>query len=503
MLVAGCVSIALAIFVIISRLIENEEMLFSVTLLLQILPWVGGAAGLWLLTWGWLRRVRLFDAALRADETLGLKERLSSALQIRNPTNEPELAVLEDAARAAQAIRPRRAFRMQLQKEMWWALGPTAVLAVAWFFLPPMDLLAKHEEQGHDHAVEIEARQETARRLQELANEISEATELRKPAMVEQVERELKSLAKQITDAKLSNEQAMAKMANMKDKLNVRRKELEKRLAMPGNLQAGGQGKFTRDAAKAIKQGNFAKAAKLLEELKDKLQRGALSKEERASVQRELKMLAGKLDEGSPLAAALAKAGQELEAGNFNVALAELESSIDELENLEFMLAELELLESLDYDLDARNLALNGKPGICEECGEFGMLIAGVCSECGQTGAWRPGDSREQGSGMGGAGIGKGGIAEKEEGDVGFRKSRIKGDMRPGKIIAKMKMPGKQAPGEITTEYESLRMEYAQRAEDTIQHEMLPLEDRSLVRNYFDAISVGETKSDASDSTQP
>ncbi|MCH8745397.1 MAG: hypothetical protein IIB31_07100 [Chloroflexi bacterium] len=65
----------------------------------------------------------------------------------------------------------------------------------------------------------------------------------------------------------------MAKMTDMKDKLSQRRQELEKRLAMPGNLQAGGQGKFTRDAAKAIKQGNFAKAAKLLEELNVKVLR--------------------------------------------------------------------------------------------------------------------------------------------------------------------------------------------------------------------------------------
>ena len=64
-----------------------------------------------------------------------------------------------------------------------------------------------------------------------------------------------------------------------------------------------------------------------------------------------------------------------------------------------------------------------------------------------------------------------------------------------------MKVPGSQAPGEVTVAYEELRLEYAQKAEDTISKDVLPLEHRARVRQYFDAIKghLDEPESDASE----
>jgi len=148
--------------------------------------------------------------------------------------------------------------------------------------------------------------------------------------------------------------------------------------------------------------------------------------------------------------------------------------------------------------MDGRKAALCSKPGKCGKCGGT-CLGDGLCSSCSGIGSWRPGSNRGRGAGSGGGGIGSGAVRPGEEGAVGFQKRRIKGQMTPGKIIARLKVPGQQTPGEISTDFETLRVEYAQQAEDTIQNDPMPLEMRSFIRDYYDAIEY----SDGAEETTP
>ena len=100
---------------------------------------------------------------------------------------------------------------------------------------------------------------------------------------------------------------------------------------------------------------------------------------------------------------------------------------------------------------------------------------------------------------MGRAGIGRGGIAGVEEGQIGFEKTKVKGQLTPGQIIAKFKVPGTQLPGDIVTEYETLRMQYEQQAEDTIKNEIMPLQYRSLIREWYDVLKYGDAGESASE----
>jgi hypothetical protein len=167
--------------------------------------------------------------------------------------------------------------------------------------------------------------------------------------------------------------------------------------------------------------------------------------------------------------------------------------------DMEATLAELKALEEMKYDMDANAQAMAEKPGFCKSCGNA-VIAKSECERCAAgVSSWKPGDSRKFGDGMGGPGIGRGAVAQKEEGDVAFEKKRIKGDLTAGKIIARMKVDGDQSVGEITTSYEDLRLEYSQKAEDTIRNEVMPLEHKALIRNYFDAIKRGKDASDDHD----
>lgn len=483
---AGALAL-LALFVLAGRLVPLPLGLRTVA------PWVGGSAAAWLAVWCWLGRVRLMEAALRADEALGLKERLSTTLYLRNPRGEAEQAVLEDAAQWAARIRPAAAFRLSLGRELRLAALPAALLPLLWFFMPQMNLLARPKEETRKQAEVIQVRQETVKELEKLAEEAATKSELREPALSQQVKREMAALAKKLAEQKLTGDQALAKTEDLKQKLERRRAELEKALKMPGNLESKGEGRQTGEMARQMQKGNFAMAAKRLEELKKKIQNNQLTAQEKAELQKELKALAAKLGKDSPLGEAMAQAAQKMEAGQMNAALAELEQAGGQMMDMEAMVKELESMQGSEYDLEAFKAAMAGK-GALDKCGECGgEMKDGECQSCGK-GPWKPGDERKHGSGMGGPGIGEGQVADKTETPTGFEKKRVKGDIAPGRIIAKMKVPGQQDPGQAKIQYESLRVEYAQQAEDTIQKEAMPLELKSFVREYYDAIKYEDNK---------
>jgi hypothetical protein len=103
-------------------------------------------------------------------------------------------------------------------------------------------------------------------------------------------------------------------------------------------------------------------------------------------------------------------------------------------------------------------------------------------------GKWGEGEANEFGAGMGGPGMGRGSRARSNPTQTAFERSRIKGDLTQGEIIARMKVPGTQGPGKATVAYEEMRTLYEQKAEDTVQNETMPLEHKTLIRDYFEAI---------------
>jgi hypothetical protein len=333
--------------------------------------WVAAGGGALLLAWSILRPVRLFDAALRTDAQLGLKERLSSALLIRVPRTEPEQAVVRDATEHAARIEPERVFRADLGKDVHWGAAALTAIFLVWWFMPQFDLLARkqrEEERKRVQAVAVETKKEAARRLEDLAREIEQTSELRKPAVAGQLQKDLEALARKLEEEKIPPERALANVTRMQDRLAARKAEIEKRLAMPSAVQTKGLGKHMQDIDKALKQGNFRKAAQLLNDLKTEMQGGTLSEQEKKGIQEELKMMAAQMGEDSRLSKALAEASAKMGEGQLNAALADLEDAADSMLDLEAMLKELEALESLEYDLDARNLALAGMPMLCDGC---------------------------------------------------------------------------------------------------------------------------------------
>ena len=328
------------------------------------------AAGLLvLIAWIAARPIRLLDAAVSADEALGLKERLSSALVLKTPQTDAERAVIRDAWDHASGIRPGRVFRGNLYAQTGRGLAPLLLLALVWWLMPQFNLLARKQEEQKKlaQAVAVKTQKEAARKLEILAKSIAESDQMRKSEMAGQLAKELDALARKLNEQKIAPERALAEVTRMQDRMEARRAEIEKQLAMPPDLTSKGAGRNTQAMQEALQKGNFKEAAKQLEDLKKKLQQEDLSDQQKQEVQKELQNLAKQLGQNSPLAKALSDATAKMDAGQFNEALANLEDAAGAALDMEALLKELKNLDSLKDDVDARKLALAAKE-LCEGC---------------------------------------------------------------------------------------------------------------------------------------
>jgi hypothetical protein len=189
------------------------------------------------------------------------------------------------------------------------------------------------------------------------------------------------------------------------------------------------------------------------------------------------------------LAQALQQASMNMSLGNLNAAGLDMQMAVGNLVGLGQMLQELQALQGMGYDMDARNAAL-----AAGNMGAFGQGM-GMGQGMGQgqgrgrgQGPWRPGPGNQYNQGSGGPGRGSGQVGLAES-DVAFDQSRVQGQMDQGAIVARFKVPQQEPiPGEALVQFESLRTTMEQQAEDTVRNERIPLEYRKLIEKYFDVI---------------
>ena len=87
---------------------------------------------------------------------------------------------------------------------------------------------------------------------------------------------------------------------------------------------------------------------------------------------------------------------------------------------------------------------------------------------------------------MRGPGIGRGGIAPVEPGDVAFDPTKIKGQARPGRVVGSYFMDGTHVKGEAKVEYQETVTVAAREAADAIDKEEIPRAYKDYVRDYFE-----------------
>lgn len=491
-----------------------------------------------------LGRLTLFHAAVEADGRLGLKERISSAILLRGARRPMEELLEADAVVAAQHIRPRRDFPFTPPRTLRWLPVPVFALVITALLLDQHNLLAGSQAPTPEERAELtlarEENQDEAQRLEELATLIEEtASSSSSPEHFAELRRELEQIAENLREADASRLEEVADLSNLADQAAQQREAAERRLEQTSGFAADPSAQRTAGLQQAMQEGDFERAREMLQELAQEIQQemasGEMTAEQLEQLADEIERMAEQMGENSETGQQLAQAAQAMrqaaqasrEAGQqqgqqgqansgqaagqaaqamaqANQAMQQAMSQMSEaMSDLADAQEQLAIAEALEQDLNAARASLARNPGErraqqCQACrsGE-GQCQGGTCRGQGnawrlsqRSGAWRAGETNRQGSGTGGPGQGRGGRPpESDGGDTAFRDEALSATHLPGVIIAEMEHhDGVQVEGESTVAVSDVFLTYEQRAEQTLETEVIPAGYRGIARDYFTAI---------------
>ena len=485
------------------------------------------------------------EAAIEADQALGLRDRLSIAVASRGSDDPFAQAAVADAERRAAdpALRAtlRRSLRPGTPQGWWWAI-PVIVVAVLVEALVPAiswtpSANAEESVAARDEANEALAELETAIREQpELESALGDSDLLGEDgedpfeALEDPQEIRLEAIRRMTAleerlESVLAGEDAAAAEA-MRDALS--------------ELDVPSEG-LAQELALAMRLGDYAKASEAIEAMRERFEKspeeGGLTDEERQALAQELEKLAEQFEklaaEQQSLDEALRAAGVDpAQAGELSPEdLERLKQALENASNLnESQRQELMKMAQAAQRSQSQSKAMseamkqmasqcqggqNAPEGRNSQSGEFGSNAQQMLSQMqsmqqmlqqaraaqsacrakarglGSQGFMRPGsgESDEPGPGMGGRGRGRGGVAPRTETETANEIVREAGVMREGDVIMRTLIEGEIEVGEASVPLERIERNLEASAPGAATEEdPVPPHLREAHRHYFGSL---------------
>lgn len=504
-------------------------------------------------------------AAIEVDRALGLRDRLSVAIESAGRQDLFARAACEDAERVARSPAHRRRIRTALEPrvpEGWWWPLPAWFAAIALALLLPE---LRGAPAAADAPAADAAREQAKESLEDLVAEIRE-----NEALAEALEGdgafELDEEAfEDLDDPEEIQLEAIRQVTALEERLESMLDSDDARAAQALRDQFAGlevpEDGPARDLALAMKMGDHAAAAEAIEALRERLAQGdaGMSEAERERLSEQLADLASQLEQDAAgrerLDDAMRAAGIDPQAAG--------ELSDEDLERLRQMAEQLEnLSESQRQELMEAARAAQNSQRNAQRLSEAMRRMAGQCSgdpngEFGQAqssegafgedaqrmlsdldrmqammrdaraaqgqcrgkarglgmqgqGFIRPGGSDAEGPGMGGRGRGRGGVAPRTETPTGSEIVRDASEIGAGDVIAREVFEGPLEVGEarIPLERFERRLEASDPAAAT-SDDPVPPHLRDAHRHYFGSLrklvrpQAGEGGGDAERGSAP
>ncbi len=517
-------SVALAVALV--AMLLPKLMFLNVEPVTWILSWLGGAAALALITNFWLTyvgRPTTVSAAAEIDRRFSLRERLSSALLLGPEDCESELgqALAADANRRADQIDVRDRFAWGVGRRLLIPAVPL-ILASALWFVP--NRAAPETTASNDSLTLTQIKNSTKPLIEQIKKKRLEAEQQGLTAAVDMFKKLEGELSKLEKDTKLDTKQSLAKLNDIKEQLDERRKELGSADSLKKNLQnlekfeAGPAEKL----ADALKQGDFEKAAESLEKLMEKINKGEMSQAELQQLQKQLEQLEKSMSEAAQaheqskqalkeqirqaeaagdtqkaaqlqrkleqaqaqdanmammqqMADALSQAQQSMKEGDMQAAQEALGEMASQLQQMNQSDAEL---QDLDQLMDS--LSQSKSQMACKQCSGAG------CSSCmGSMPGQIPGQGLGQGRGAG--------DRPEEETEADFFDSRIRDQMKQGETVYGGKVGGDNRKGTTQVEVQNAVLSALSEEPEPLDDTPLPKLQRDHTRDYFNSLRDGQT----------
>lgn len=468
-------------------------------LTLAILSGLTGLAAGILAAWLWPRPV--LEMARFWDRQLGLKERLSTAVEVElGRLAPPEWLVeqqLSDALQAARSVDASQAVPLRVHTADWLpvALTLAALLAAIWLPNPQQEILDQR-------AAVREAVQDQVEVLDALRDEIAAdpgLTQEDRQALMEVLDSTIESLERR----DLTPEEAMAALTEGQDRLRELAPEGSQSQvdALKAVAVRLGDSATTEHLAELLEQSDLEAAGAALQGLAEQV--GELTPEEQLELAEALADAAAELAGTNPkLAQDFAQAAEAIQQGNMDAASEALAEAAETVARTGEEAATVGAAQAA-----ADQMASSGQ-AIAQASGGNTSTAGGSESDSGDT---------EQGGAGGGAGSGEsdasgsGGEASSMDGggpaDGGMRDyepiyvpQRLGGDGGPevelpsgdnlGELVREL--PSDPEMGSSTVPYNQVYADYLDAANQALEDEQIPLSLRGYIRDYFSSLQPTE-----------
>ncbi|HDS30316.1 MAG TPA: hypothetical protein ENN67_04645, partial [Firmicutes bacterium] len=307
------------LFIALSKFVRIDFDLIRTAVSLII---ICGASGM---IAGLLKPLTTFDAAFACDIHLGLKERLTSAIEFRDAidTNPLIPALVADADRYSKLIKPSRDFPLRIPRELLYSIIFVA-MTIGLFFVPPWQYVIASEEKKAE-LDQIKAQAETVR---EIARELTINPNVERSDFAKEIADQLNELAADMELGTLTRREALERLNKIEEQIVKSQEESgynELRQQLYDMAKALVQSEEFAETAEALAYGDIDKAQSALEKLASDLENGRVPAENLGNLADALdqaaKSLAGNPDMADTMAAleaardALDEASRSLDGG--------------------------------------------------------------------------------------------------------------------------------------------------------------------------------------------
>ncbi len=463
-------------------------------------------------------RPTIADAATEVDRRFRLRERLSSALVAVPEDRETELgqAMLADAERKAASVDVRDQFTWGFSPKILLPVLPALVVGLL-IFLP--DRSAPEEVAGSKKVSLQQVKNSTDKLLEKIKTQRKKAEAKGLNAAVDMFKKLESDLADLRKDTKLDTKQAFAKLNNIKEQLEERRKELGDADALRknlGNLRKLEPGPVD-ELADAMKEGDFSKAEEALEQLMEKMSNGEMSEKDMSQMQKQLdqleKALSQAASEHEKAKQALQEQINQAEAAGDMQKASQLERKLEKMQMSDSSMAQMQQMadmlqqasqsmqegdmqeasESLDQlmqqlsEMNASDAELQDLDELMDSLSESKSEM--MQGQMGQMPGMLPGNGNGNGDGLG-EGQGSGDRPEDQD-DVDFYDSRQRERMRMGETVYGGKVGGANRKGVTRAEVQDAVLSSLSEEPEPLEDVPLPKMQREHTREYFNTVRDG------------
>jgi hypothetical protein len=500
------IALALAVAARLAPLISLPRLIA-----ISILAASSGAGVALAIPWARGARRSTLSWAREFDRRLGLKERLSTALEARagtlNVSNDTIRRLQSaDALDRASGVDARRALPLRVSRRDAAIAGLIGLgLALALALPNPQQTVLAEREQFR------EAARSEAAKIAEIEKAIEDSPFLN-DAQKQSALDALDQARRNLEDANATPEQALAALNEAQARLDALQNDANP--AAREDLRRAGQtltpDELTRQMAESLAQGDFQKAAEQMRQLTSKNGQ-TLSEAEQQRVANQLDEMAREVQSSDPqLASQLRQAAQDLRQGKADSAQQQLNQAADSLERSSQAEASENALES------AEQAAADARQRVAEAAGQTAsspQSQPGKASGSEGTPSNQPGQQGEPGTGEGGTpSEAQGGqptssgpgdsITPGHSEDVGSDNSVYAPGTRLNPNGSNVVLPESQSrtspdpnsnprqalPGNSIVPYQQVYREYAKTADQALQTGDVPAALRDYIRDYFSSL---------------